>query len=111
MLHRRCRQIDLREEAVDRGAVDADAVEGGDAVVGLPGVDAVVLVAVLMGVVVGLGMGAGEQKRAGFEKGWGVGAGDLEGLGGTVAEVAAEEITHGYWNFGGALDVWLAGMG
>ena len=57
-------------------------------------------------------MGPGEQKRAGFEKGGGVGAGDFEGLGGTVAEVAAEEIAHGYgyWRFGGVLDVWWSGM-
>lgn len=40
-------QIDLREEVVDRGAMDADAVEGCDAIVGLPLVEIVALLAVL----------------------------------------------------------------
>ena len=56
MLDRRPGQVDLREEVVDRGAVDADAVEGADAVVGLPGVDAVILLVILLGV---LGVGVG----------------------------------------------------
>lgn len=45
-------------------------------------------------------MGPGKEKAGRFEKGSGVGAGNPEGLGGTVAEVAAEEIAHGCWRFG-----------